>query len=336
MQAKSFVKHIYNYMARKNIIKIPNKIKKQIEVFNQDDIVVACVKYIPNEEINKYKHLNISYINGELIVPPSRTPDPNAGKFSRANLEGFEKKRTDLPKISKEFSFEAPNWGGYGTHLVSRSRKVFQKDFYPPKEVELKIEQIEKREHGYKIKFSIEQVINRRTPNFEKELLYNLNLLQENVGIVDVFPSIATLADYAKTVYIDWEILPPGTVDEIIEALLKNQNKESITLDQIKTMRERIGVMSKLKPVVYIKGTTGFLRYFGAKFGDDFVVFENIKYGNALYVMYDSWEELSKKSRTELLSGQREGFDRVEHKKGWDGILRKFVQKYRYKNKSIK
>lgn len=320
-------------MAHKNIIKIPNKIKEQIKTFNQDDVVVACVRYIPNEEIDKYKHLNIGYVNGELIIPPSKTPNPNAGKFSQANLKGLEKKRKDLPKISKEFSFEAPDWGGYGTHTVSYTREVFQNDFYPPKEVELKIEQVEKTEHGFKVKFLIDQVINRNTPNFEKELLYNLNLLQENVGMIDVFPSIATLADYAKTVYIDWEILPPGTVDEIIEALLKNQKIGSITPEQIKIMRERISVMEKLKPEVYIKGTTGFLRYFGAKFGENFVIFENIKYGNALYLMYDSWKDLSKKSRTELLNGPREGFDRIEHRDGWGNILQKFVREYRYKNK---
>ena len=181
-------------MARKNIIKIPNKIKEQIGTFSQDDIIVACVKYIPNEEIEKYKHLNTRYINGELVLPSSRTPNPNAGKYSRANLEGLDRKRTDLPKISKEFSFEASNWRGNGTHTVSYTRDVFRKDFYPPKEVELKIEQIEKREHGFKIKFLIDQVINRNTPNFEKELFYNLNLLQENVGMIDVFLSIATLA----------------------------------------------------------------------------------------------------------------------------------------------
>jgi hypothetical protein len=28
----------------------------------------------------------------------------------------------------------------------------------------------------------------------------------------------------------------------------------------------------------YIAGTDGFLRYFGAKFGDDFVVFENVRF----------------------------------------------------------
>lgn len=318
-------------MAQKNITKIPPKIKSQIDTFGQDDIIVACVKYIPNEEINKYKHLNLSYKDGELIIPKPYVPNPNSGKFSYANLYGYEKKRTDLPKISKEFSFEAPNWRGYGTHTVFHTREIFQKDFYPPKEVELKIEQVEKRKNGFKIKFSIEQVINRRTPNFEKELLYNLNLLQENIGMINVFPSIASLADYARTVYIDWEILPPGTVDEVIEALLKNQRKGSITPEQINIMKERVGVMEKLKPEVYIKGSTGFLRYFGAKFGEDFIVFENIKYGNALYIMYESWEELSKKSRIELLNSSREGFDRIEHRNGWKKILYKFVREYRNK-----
>jgi len=332
MHLMSSVNCIYSCMVRKNLIKTPNTIKKRIETFEQDDFVVACVKYIPYEEIGKYKHLNIQYVSGEIILPTSNTPNPNMGKFSQANLEGFEVKRKDLPKITKTINSEAPNWNGYGTHPVSYARDVYRKDFYPPKEIELKTELIEKREHGVKIKFLIDQVINRNTPNYDKELFYNLNLLQENVGMIGVFPSIASLADYAKTVYIDWEILPPGTVDEVIEALLKNQKTGNITPDQIKVMRERIGVMSKLKPDVYIKGTSGFLRYFGAKFGEDFVVFENIKYGNALYVMYDSWVELSKRSRTDLLNGPREDFERIEHREGWDDILRKFVREYRDNN----
>jgi len=93
-------------MARKNILKIPTKIKTQIETFSQDDVVVACVKYIPNEEINRYKHLNIRYINGELVVPPSRTPNPNAGKFSRANLEGLEKKELIYQKSQKNLALK--------------------------------------------------------------------------------------------------------------------------------------------------------------------------------------------------------------------------------------
>lgn len=94
-------------------------------------------------------------------------------------------------------------------------------------------------------------------------------------------------------------------------------------------MKERISVMHRLKPEAYITGTDGFLRYFGAKFGDDFVVFENARYGNALYIMYDGWEALSQKSRIELLAGDRDSYDRIEHRKGWIDQLRGRVQAYR-------
>ena len=33
--------------------------------------------------------------------------------------------------------------------------------------------------------------------------------------------------------------------------------------------------MHRLRPESYVIGTTNFARYFGAKFGDDFVAFEN-------------------------------------------------------------
>ena len=54
-------------------------------------------------------------------------------------------------------------------------------------------------------------------------------------------------------------------------------------------------------------------------YGDDFVVFENIRYGNAIYVMFEGWESLSRKSRIDLLKGSREGFERIEHRDGWEG-----------------
>jgi hypothetical protein len=94
-------------------------------------------------------------------------------------------------------------------------------------------------------------------------------------------------------------------------------------------MKERVTVMHRLKPEAYITGTDGFLRYFGAKFGDDFVAFENARYGNALYIMYDGWEALSQRSRIELLAGDRDSYDRIEHRKGWVDQLRGRVQAYR-------
>ena len=73
-----------------------------------------------------------------------------------------------------------------------------------------------------------------------------------------------------------------------------------------------------LQPKALVFGTSGFQRYFGGMLEDDLVIFENIEYGNAIYLMYENWEELSQRSRIELLSGRcGHNFDRVVHSSGW-------------------
>ena len=314
---------------KKNILRIPVKILEQITAFDQDDVVAATVKLLNPADVARYSHLGIALGADGLSLPTPSAPDPSAGRYSRANLYGMEKIRKDLPMYKKEFGFWAPSWKSGSSHYVSRERDVYRRDFYPPKQVELSVTLVARRGDGFLIKFAIEQVINRRTPKFEQELLYNLNLLQENVGSADVFASVASLADYAASVHVDWQLLPPGTVDEVLKAML--QGKRPVNADQQAVMKERITVMSRLKPEAYVTGTDGFLRYFGAKFGDDFVAFENAQYGNALYIMYESWETLSQRSRIEILAGDPDSFDRIEHRKGWIDQLKGRVSAYRKK-----
>lgn len=318
----------------RNIRKIPQTLIDRMRTFGQDDVVVACAKLLRLEDIARYSKLGLRVEGGKLVTPAPAVPEPSNGRFSRANVEGDEKIRKDLPKVLKEFSIEAPNWGDWssGTHTVSWTREVFQREFYPPKEVELSITLLEEKNGCYVVKFAIDQVINRRTKNFERELFYNLNLLQESVGASDVFPSVATLAEYSATIRVDWQILPPGTVDEVIQQMFSGR-KNRPTADQEEAMKQRMNVMSRLKPEAYIAGADGFLRYFGAKFGDDLVAFENIRYGNAIYVMYEAWQDLSKRSRVELLTGSRDSFTRIEHRDGWEQNLKAIVETYRAKQK---
>lgn len=314
-------------MVARNLLKIPRTILERIRTFSQDDVVAACAKFLRPEDVPRYAALGLAIIDGKLVTPPPALPNPTAGRFSKANVYGYDKVRDDLPKVSKTISAEAPNWRGYGTHSVSWTRDVYQHEFYPPKEVELSVTLLEEKNGGYLVKFTVEQVINQRTLNFEQELLYNLNLLQENIGAADVFPSAATLAQYAETVRVEWQILPAGEVDEVVRRML--EGKRRVTENEEATMRERIALMSRLKPEAYIAGTDGFLRYFGAKFGDDFVVFENARYGNAIYIMYEAWAELSKRSRVELLAGPTDSFSRIKHRKGWEARLKVAVAEYR-------
>jgi len=316
-------------MAR-NLRKVPRTLLDRIRSFDQDDIVVACAKFLKPEDISKYDRLGLKLVDGRLVIPPPILPDANTGKYSKANVEGLEVTRKDLPKVPKIYEFESPNWGDWsnGSHTVSWTRDVYQRDFYPPKEVELSIELLEEKNGGFVVKFSIDQVLNRRTGNFEQELFYNLNLLQENVGASNVFTSAATLADYNAAIRVDWQILPPGRVDDVIREMLAGRRSRP-TDEQISIMTERLKVLSQLSPEAYIAGSDGFLRYFGAKFGDDLVVFENTRYGNAIYVMGESWQELSRRTRIDLLAGPRDSFTRIPHRGRWESDLKDVVERYR-------
>jgi hypothetical protein len=238
--------------------------------------------------------------------------------------------RKDLPMIKKTRSWYTPNWGDWsrGSHLHTHTRDIYQRDFFPPKEVELSVSLLEKLgDEELVLKFAVEQVLSKHMTDFEAELLYNLNILQENVGAADVFPSAATLAEYMATVRVDWEILPAGTIDEVLRRMLAG--KRQVSAERQKIMEDRLQTFSRFAPEHYVAGTSGFLRYFGAMYADDLVVFENLAYGNALYVMYENWKTVSQRSRIDLLKGPRDEFDRIEHRDGWVNRLGALLREHR-------
>jgi hypothetical protein len=314
----------------KNFLKIPPDVVARLKTFALDDVVAACAKRIKPSDIAKYADLGLRLNErGELVAPEAFVPNPTAGKYSRINVDGKEVVRKDLPKISKDFSFYAPSWGSSSYHLVTHTREVYIREFIPPKQVMLEITVLEGSAEGHLVKFAIDQVIDRRAPDFEDDLLYNLNILQENVGTVDVFESTATLEDYAATIRVDWELLPAGQMspEDVVRRIL--DGKRPISVAHVATMQERLAMFARLRPTHFISGTSGFVRYFGAKYADDFVVFENLQYGNAMYVMFENWQELSKKSRIDLLKGPHDGFERIEHREGWEDRLGAMLDYYR-------
>jgi hypothetical protein len=121
---------------------------------------------------------------------------------------------------------------------------------------------------------------------------------------------------------VAWEILPPGERDSNIAIIL---GPKSTSTEAKVRLTERYDFLAKLKPRNFVLGTSGFQRYFGAQFSDNVVVFENIEYGNAAYIMGDDWQTLSQLSRTELLARAQREFDRVPHIDGWREVLRRKI-----------
>lgn len=312
-------------------LKIPDSIEKKLKRIQEREIVVASVKRISISDIQagEYTHLGIRLDDGKLKFEEKILPSPENGASSKINLHGKEIVRRDLPKEDKIFSFETPNWGdwSYGSHTVSYTREVYPRDFFPEKELELKIELLAEEKDDDKIvmKFTVEAILDQRNLNFRTDLLFALNLLQENVGVVDVYQSAAAKEEYLKSIYVNWEILPVGERDAVIARFLSAVKGKKDAIQE--KLASRYDLLASLEPTEFIQGTNGFRRYFGARFGKNLVVFENIDYGNAIYVMFERWEELSKLSRLQLLSRKPDGFVRIVHKKGWEEELRDVITK---------
>lgn len=310
---------------KKSFRKLPSQINAKLEQYGSVPVKVASVRDVPLEQIRDglFHPIGVYFNNdGALqIKSESVIPSQKSGVWARKNLEGWEIVRRDLPKKDKYFSFEVPNFGDWskGSHDISYMRKCYQREVVGPLRIGIDVSLVQELRDGRAVTLSFEEnyAFSPTDDDFEKQLLLGINLLQEVSGSSDVFPANASKEQIIESRVVDWEILPPGTSGKTITRSIL-QRSPSVSPDVISN---RFEVLEKLGPVSFILGTNmGTTAYFGAKYADNLVAFENVKYGNAIYVMFENWEELSKRSRTELLRNPFE-YERIVHRKGWEKRL---------------
>jgi len=307
-------------MSQKNFRKIPSRILAKLKKLGAKTVVVATVREIPDADIaaGAYRHLRMPFVGERHTVIPSHA----SGKSSHKNVHGEEIILRDQPMETHYNYIEAPNWGdeSNGTHEVALPYNRYPRDFIPPRNTTVTIERIRHRSAAGVYKFAVDEVIKA---NDSFRLLECLNLLQENVGHVDLFASETDIAEYLRSLHVEWEILPPGQKDAILKKLIAGR---TVSQEERASLQERLDFLTSINPKHYLYGTTGLTRYIGGLLRNDCVIFENAEYGNALYLMYEDWKELSAKSRVELLTGRcGTNFDRVVHVAGWKKRVRELI-----------
>lgn len=319
---------------KRNLNAIPASVRRKVDKLDSKLLRVATSKKIPFVDIQngKYKHLGLRVKDGAVVAAEPVLPPTDMGRWSERNITGWDKTRRDLPMIPKTYTWETPNFGdpSRGTHMQSRTRMVYQKEVYLPQHMQIGLEILSDAKDisgTVLVKFEVMRDLDAKRSDFERDLLWCLNLLQENAGVVDLFPSSATRSDFIKTISLDWEIFPPGTsVETILKAFKKRV--DGVKAGPTGPLEERIRLFSSLgADATILKGQGSFDSYVGAKYFDDLVVFENVKYGNALYVLYEDWKDVSKRSRLDLLKGTDESFDRFVHTDGWEGRFKAHIRK---------
>jgi hypothetical protein len=304
---------------QRNLLKIPAEIRAKLDASPGVEFVAGVVKSIPVSaiEAGTFTHIGLGFVDGQVIHAPRVRPRPSMGRYSRRNSEGWEIVHKDLPMVTKTFDFDVPNYGDWsnGSHTVSVDREVYQRSYVEAPDLEIVVDQIRAGSTEVIFKLIVDFPLDRGSANFDDDLLFALNLLQENIGAADVLPRDAEHGELLATLTLNWEIFPPGTVDEVVERVIRGVGRPS--REQEALIRERVALFRSLKPKRYIRGRGGMNRYIGALFADDLVVFVNVRYGNALYVLYGDWQEISQRSRMDLLRDPLLAFERFVHSTDW-------------------
>lgn len=313
--------------------KIPARIEASLGKIKKATVVVACSLRVQRSDIvaGKWAHLGVEIANGKLSLPKGPVlPNRSVGLISEENTEGRVVTHHDLPKIKKQiYCGDRPNYGDWtkGSFPMWQTREVYQRSFIPPRGIRIEVSDsgYSKEHDSWDLVFKLDQSLAKSDPSFRSELLYCLNLLHENTGCLGVHPGDVAEAEVVARCLVSWKIFPPGkrTFRDELERL--TESKPQADRDRILA---RADVISSLKPQEHIIGAGFNSHYYGALLEDDLVVFENLQYGNATYILHDEWERLSKLSRTELLSSS-EDFDRLIHDATWEKRLRDHVKRAR-------
>ncbi|MDG1739096.1 MAG: hypothetical protein P8L68_18865 [Paracoccaceae bacterium] len=247
---------------KKSFRKIPAKVRTEITKLDSDNAKIIAGKSLSEGELESgvYSHLGLDLGSIEIGTSWDVLPDPGIGTASKRNSEGWSVVRKDLPKITKYFYQDIPIYrdaarNGWTTAAIPRD--VYERDAYLPYLFTINVLIQERLGSGnLGIVFSIDEAFQIASPSFEEDLLFALNLLQENTGVSGV--ASANNPEFVFTSEISWELFPPGDLDEVVRAF--SGGSGAIPEDVI---TERLELFEQFEPTEYLKGLGGDDHYVG-------------------------------------------------------------------------
>lgn len=315
-------------MGKKNFKSIPKHIQRELSSIDSGLIEVGCIKNITPANVKDFTHLGITLDSGRLILPEEPVVPPiQSGRFSKYNSQGRTIVRKDLPKIVKSFDYELPVWGDYSKGINSGfyTKQVYQREYWQPEFLALKTEALDSTPDGKIVKFVFELPLSRSSATFSHDLLYRCNILQENLQDCHILASNASKEAYMNTIQLDWDIFPPGELDA---EYIYNRSGRGNNKVELSEFKRRLELIRQQNPKQEIQGLGVFSKYFGAVLQNNVVVFENLFWGNALYVVYNNWEDISKIPRSDLMrmDPTTTDFERIVHGKNWESRFFKAIK----------
>lgn len=265
--------------------------------------------------------LPTNYNIGDTVLPASIF-----GPVSLYNAEGREIVHKDQPM---ETAYRSAEWhwtefhGPYDrveqSKIVDVPYKRYPRSFVSPPAIELTIT---KTATGESVLVSSVIKYEKRQ---EANLLHTINLFLEIFGRSEFFTENIDPIIKTSIKRLNWKILPPGKrpwaslkkeVGELIEKAPKGNRP---------VIEYRLETINKYNPDFTAVGTAGFNGYIILGFVDKGkYILESLYYGNATYVFDKDWENLSKRTKAEILSANLQT-DRIIHRESWESNMDKWV-----------
>ena len=260
-----------------------------------------------------------NFQSGESILPPTIF-----GPISLYNAEGKYKIHKDKPM---ETAYRTAEWhwkewrGRYDiveqSKLVDVPYKRYPRTFIVPPSIEITTYLMNNKEQVI-----ISPIFELNEGNKE-EIIHTINLFLEIFGECQFFAENLEEIIKLPIKRLNWRILPPGQMPwikfkEEVKSLVNSAPKGKQAV-----IRYRLEKINKYKPAFADRGFRGYnILGFNQR---NIYTLESLYYGNATYIFGEKWEELSKKTKAEILNQNLQA-DRIIHRKGWDNRIDKLLK----------
>lgn len=274
-----------------------------------DHLVIGVVN--PSKDQLQNIGFSADMESGESVLPAP------VGNVSMYNAEGKEIVHKDQPMETAHRTREWSWTEWHGPHPVEQSSWVdvpyqrYPRSYLAPPGVELTLTT---DTDGNMV---VRTPVIRDWRNDKDTAIHAVNLLLELFGECVFYDSDMKRLISAPVKKLNWRVLPPGErpfrkLKEELEAVLSQVKDGNRAFTE-----HRLETVNEYKPDFAAVGMGGFAGYviFGFKERDIYVL-ESILYGNATYVLGEQWEELSKKTKAEILNRNLHK-DRLVHHKEW-------------------
>ena len=245
-----------------------------------------------------------SYPDGAKFLPLG------IGPVSNFNADGSWKILKDRPKEIRYIMTRLWTWKDWHKRWHSRYVDVYR-ECYPRERIPCPAEElIVLRNKVYSdIIFSNDTI----------KAKHCINLFLELFGSCDFVN--ADFTEPVKIQHVNFRLLPPGAYPfERIKHWAKLYARKC---EPIGLIQERLEVFEHAHPLSRIEGEGGYWGYIGFQY-KNFLILDNMRYGNAIYVFPPNAEKIISRSKKEVLDGNLH-IARIPHTADWKNKIKQYL-----------